>query len=436
MPEQDGSLDGHRPGSSHGTFASADRMSVRVLLDVSPVGPRPETRTGLARVALSLGLALASRPDVSLATCSCGSVDSSAQFRDVRRAHPELAGLDIEPGPFERLYLAATRGRQWLPPRLGTVALIRFGQVVNRCRNPLRGHDVRRFDVFHSTYASIPRIVRRAGLPVVITVHDLTPLKVPSTLMSSHQIGVTRRILRSIHPDDWVVCVSEHTRRDFLEYSSHPDDRTVTIPNGIDHQAFFPVDDAAALLRVRGMFDIGMKPFVLTLSSLAPHKNLATLAAAWPAVRKRCGEGILVIAGGAAAQRNELTALFAKHGESESVRFTGFVGDDVYRALASACQAFLFPSLYEGFGLPVVEAMACGAPVICANAASLPEVAGQAGKLMAPLDDRAWSAAMADALAGPVREGADMRSLEQARRFSWETCAEHYVRVYGAACRE
>jgi glycosyltransferase involved in cell wall biosynthesis len=436
MPEQDGSLDGGRPGSSHGTDARTDRRSVRVLLDVSPVGSRPETRTGLARVALSLGLALASRPDVSLAACSCGSVDASRQFRDVRRAYPELGGLDIEPGPFERLYLAATHGRQWLPPRLGTVATRRFGQVVNRCRNPLRGHDIRRFDVFHSTYASIPRIVRRARLPVVITVHDLTPLKVASALMPPHQIGVTRRILHSIQPDDWVVCVSEHTRRDFLEYSSHRDDRTVTIPNGIDHRAFLPVHDAEALRRVRGMFDIGMKPFVLTLSSLAPHKNLATLAAAWPAVRRRCGDGILVIAGGAAAQRDELAALFTKHGEPESIRFTGFVGDDVYRALASACQAFLFPSIYEGFGLPVLEAMACGAPVICANTASLPEVAGQAGRLLPPLDDRAWSAAIAEALAGPVREGADERSLEQARRFSWDACAEQLVRVYSAACRE
>jgi glycosyltransferase involved in cell wall biosynthesis len=435
MPDRLDTARGDHAGSPAAAPPGDLRGGVSVLLDVSPLGPLPETRTGLARVALSLGVALGSRPDVSLSTCSCGSVESSRQFREVRLAYPELSGLEIEPGLLERLYLNTMRGRRLLPKSLGTVATIRLGQVVNRCRNPLRGHDVGRFDVFHSTYASIPRVVRRAGLPVIITVHDLTPLKVPSSLVSSHQLGVTRRILRSIRPDDWVACVSEHTRRDYLAYSSHPEDRTITIHNGIDHQLFYPVAAAAAHRQVRDMFAIGSRPFLLTLSSLAPHKNLATLAAAWPVVRRQCPDGVLVVAGGGAAQHHELVALFARHGETDSVRFTGFLGDDVYRTLASSCQAFLFPSLYEGFGLPVIEAMACGAPVICARAAALPEVAGPAGTLIGPRDEPAWAAAMADALSRPVRQESAVQSLEQARRFSWETCANGYVRLYEMAQR-
>lgn len=402
---------------------------IRVLLDVSPIGSRPEARTGLARVALDLASALARVPDIALATCAWGSVEASRQFREARLVEPQLGGLDVEPGLVERLYLAAaapSRARSSVARAL----LHRSGQAINICRNPLRGHDLRRFDVFHSTYARIPRVVRRQRRPVVMTVHDLTPFKLPPGLTSRQQLAITTRIFRSIAPSDWVVCVSEHTRRDFLEFSGHPEDRAEVIPNGVDHAVFLPERDPAVLGAARTAFGIGERPFVLTLSSLLPHKNLALLAEAWPAVQKRCPGALLVVAGGAAAHRGEIVALFERHGDIASVRCTGFVRDQDFRALASACQAFVFPSLAEGFGLPILEAMACGAPVICSNVTSLPEVAGTAATLVDPTDADAWVEPMARALEASLRDAPDPGSLARACSFSWEACARAHASLY------
>lgn len=426
----------HVPSSASVTDPSRhsavpDRSTIRVLLDVSPIGSRPESRTGLARVALALGKALARAPTVALNTCACGSIEASRQFREVRLAFRELGGLAIQPGLCEQTYITATSDPARLPPALTRAV----GQVINRYRNPLRGHNTRMFDVFHSTYASIPRVIRRARLPVAITVHDLTPLKLAPGLMPAQQLGITKRILRSIERDDWVVCVSEHTRRDFLEYSMHREDRVVTIYNGIDHEVFHPVRDNQLLQQVREQHNLGDRPFILTLSSLAPHKNLETLAKAWPAVRRSSPDSLLVVAGGSPAHRVAMMKLFAEYCDDDSVRAIGFVSDDVFRALASSCQAFAFPSLYEGFGLPVIEAMACGAPVICSHAAALPEVVGQAGSLIAPCDVAAWTSEIDSVLRRSTRTSPDVMAMAQARRFSWNSCAAEYSSLYQAVAR-
>mgnify|MGYP006271995005 CR=1 FL=1 len=406
----------------------------RVLLDVSPIGSRPEARTGLARVALDLASSLADLPDVSLATCAWGSVEASRQFRAVRAEFPRLAGLETTPGLCERLFLAAS-SRISPGSLLSRTLLRRAGQVLNVCRDPLRGHDLRQFDVVHSTYARIPRVVRRRARRCIMTVHDLIPLKVPPRVMPRHLVGINTRIMRSIQPSDWVVCVSEHTRRDFLAYIKHPVDRTVVIPNGVDHRLFHPVTDAGDLGVMRARFGLGDRPFVLTLSSLAPHKNLAMLAAIWPEVRRRCPDGILVVAGGAAAQRDEVERLFRARDDA-GVRVTGFVPDEGFRSLASACQAFLFPSLYEGFGLPILEAMACGAPVICSDAAAIPEVVGDTAAMVDPHDTAAWTARVADALTAPVRNLPHEGSIRRAGLFSWNRCAQEHAALYRRVAAE
>lgn len=406
----------------------------RVLLDVSPIGSRAEARTGLARVALDLASSLADRSDVSLATCAWGSVEASRHFHAVREEFPKLAGLVIEPGRCERWFLAATASFR---PRshIGRMAITRMGQVLNVCRNPLRGQNLREFDLVHSTYARIPRVVRHQSRPCVMTVHDLTPLKVSPSLMPRQQIQINRRILGSIRTTDWVVCVSEHTRRDFLDHSGHPAERAVVIHNGVNHDIFHPVNAPDEIRAVRERFGLGDRPFVLTLSSLAPHKNLSLLARLWPDVRRRCPDGVLVVAGGAAAQRSALDGFF--HATDDvGVCITGFVTDEVFRALASACQAFIFPSLYEGFGLPLLEAMACGAGVICSNASAMPEVAGDAAIMLDPDDMSAWTTHVAHALNEPLRRLPNENSLRRAGRFSWKRCAEEHAALYRRVARE
>lgn len=399
---------------------------LRLLLDVSPLGPTPESRTGLARVALALAQALAARDDIALRSCAWGSIAATAGFAAVLREFPELNGFLAARGFLERAALRLTGGPQ---PRLPVPVARVVGQIANLVRNPLAGVDLGAFDVVHSTYARFPRVVRRCGLPTVITLHDLMPLRMPAEWFPAGQVGITRRIVAGARRADRVVCVSESTRRDFLDHTGYPAERAVVIPNGIDHGIFHPEPDRGfvdGVLRKHGLADA---PFVLTLSSLARHKNLRMLLDAWR--RRPAGRpGSLVIAGGRTADVASLARGLGIGDDVRGVVVTGHVSDAEFRALATACQAFLFPSLYEGFGLPVLEAMACGAPVIAADRTSLPEVVGAAGTLLDPADEAAWAEHVGLALAAAPRERPHGPSLERAAGFSWERAAAAHAALY------
>lgn len=400
--------------------------AIRVLLDVSPIGAAPESRTGLARVALALARALAARDDVALRSCAWGSIAASADFAAVRREFPELHGVLAAPGFIERAFLWLVGGAK---SRLPWPVVRVLGQVANRCRNPLAGVDLGAFDVVHSTYARFPRVVRRCGRPTVMTLHDIMPLRMPAEWFPTGQVGITRRIVAGARRADRVVCVSESTRHDFLDHTGYPPERTVVIPNGIDHGIFHPETDQGAVGDVLRKHGLDGAPFVLTLSSLARHKNLRMLLDAWR--RRPAGKaGSLVIAGGRTADVVSLARGLGIGDDVRDVVVTGHVSDAEFRALATACQAFLFPSLYEGFGLPALEAMACGAPVIAADRTSLPEVVGAAGTLLDPTDEAAWAEHVGLALEAPPRRQPHGPSLERAAGFSWERSAAAHAALY------
>lgn len=398
------------------------------LLDVSPITARPEGRTGLARVSLSLILALAARRDVAISSCACGSLIATDDFDAVRKEFPSINGLSPRRSSWEvfctnQLRRSSSHGG----PARAAWRLI--GQVTNRLRNPLAGIELRRFDLVHSTYARLPRVVRRQNLPAAITVHDVMPLRLPAASLPPGQVAITKRILGSIRHSDWVACVSEWTRSDFLDVTGHSPDRTVVIPNGVDHRVFYP-DDSGCDDGVRCRLGLAERSYFLTLSSLAPHKNMQLLLDAW----SRSGAGdrgsALVMAGGRTTDTDVVMKAIGVDATPPGVILTGYLSDIDFRALASRCQAFLFPSLYEGFGLPVLEAMACGAPVIASNRTSIPEVVADAGELLDPTDVEAWTEAIRSAALAPHRTSADAASIGQAAKFSWDGAAAGYLALY------
>ena len=206
------------------------------------------------------------------------------------------------------------------------------------------------------------------------------------------------------------------------------------IAHGVNAAMMRPTDaDIAATL---ARYDI-MPPYVLALGTVQPRKNLARLVAAFAAMRAAGLPHTLVIVGRAGWLTDTIHAEVATRGLREHVQFTGYVPDADLPALYSGADAFAFVSLYEGFGMPALEAMACGTPVVAANTSSLPEVVGDAGVLVDPTDVAAIAASLTRVIAdGALRARLIAAGRVRAARFTWERCARETLAVLEAAVRD
>ena len=269
---------------------------------------------------------------------------------------------------------------------------------------------------------------RRKPCPVVLTVHDLIGMLFPKNLPPVSRFYWSRWLPLSVHWADRVVTDSEHTRRDIVRLLGVPAERIAVIPLGVD-AAFRRVTDAEALATVRERYELPVA-FILYVGTLEPRKGLDTLVDAYAALADTLPHD-LVIAGKRGWYTEALFTQVRHLGLEHRVRFTDYVADADLPALYSRATAFAFPSRYEGFGLPPLEAMACGTPVVSSDAASLPEAVGDAGLLVPPDDPIALAVALRRLL-----EHADLRArlsaagLVQAQRFTWEETARKTLAVY------
>lgn len=266
------------------------------------------------------------------------------------------------------------------------------------------------------------------GVRTVVTVHDLSFVRDPSSVMPGMLRYLNTVVPRAACRADHVIVTAQATKNDLVElYDLNPAKITVMY-SGVP-PIFKPVTDPVELRAVRCKFGLGESPFVLTVGTLQPRKNHAQLIRAFSKVDNRY---LLVIAGDSGWSYDETMQAIVETGQTERVRLIGYVGDDL-PALYSAATALAFPSLYEGFGFPPVEAMACGAPVVVSNVSSLPEVVGDAGLQVDPLDENALAQALIrltedDDLRAKLRE----RGFEQASHFTWEKAAKTLWEVYCA----
>ncbi|MBW7998521.1 MAG: glycosyltransferase family 4 protein, partial [Candidatus Glassbacteria bacterium] len=242
------------------------------------------------------------------------------------------------------------------------------------------------------------------------------------------------RLLASLGPEDCLFAVSEHTKKDFLRlFSVLPEDQITPVYNAVDEAIFYPGVDAAqrrAVLRKYGIPED--RPVFLSVSTLEPRKRLEAVLAAFGELRSSGTRGTLVLCGEDRQHYQSKLMREIDEKAQSSVVFTGFVPDQDLRVLYCSCRAFLYLSEYEGFGLPVLEAMTCGAPVIAADRTSLPEVVGDAGFLVDPDDTAAVGKTMEKLLVDEElwHRYAD-RSRERAGKFSWRKCADVVIsRMY------
>jgi len=292
----------------------------------------------------------------------------------------------------------------------------------------LRRHPV---DVLHVQYTAPPF----APCPVVVTIHDLSFEHLPETFNRRSVAQLRFTVRRTARKAARILTSSEFSRRDIVEtYAINPDRVAVT---PLAAPAYFaPVENETELQRLRENYGIE-RDYILSLGSIQPRKNLVRLIEAYLCLRRirpKSKLPQLVLAGKRGWLDNETFRAADREDFGRDVVFTGYVPEPDLPALYSGAISFVYPSFFEGFGLPVVEAMQCGVPVIAGNRTSLPEVVGEAGLLFDPFDTKELSDALARVIDDQkLRKTLREKGLKRAKNFSWRTTAQRTLRAYEEA---
>jgi glycosyltransferase involved in cell wall biosynthesis len=263
----------------------------------------------------------------------------------------------------------------------------------------------------------------------LLTVHDLSFIRHPQGAVASLRHWLNQVVPRSLARADHVLADSESTKKDLIEIFQLVPETITVVGAGVEAR-FQPITDPASLATVRRRYHLPVEKFILGLGTLEPRKNFTGLVAAFAQSPLRETHH-LVIAGGKGWLYDDIFAAAQASPVPGRIHFIGFVADDDLPALYSLADVFAFPSHYEGFGIPVIEAMACGTPVVCANNSCLPEVAGQAALQVTATDTAALAGALYQLAVDPaLRQRAITEGLRQAQKFSWFAAAERLLSVY------
>lgn len=282
-------------------------------------------------------------------------------------------------------------------------------------------------DLFHATDFVLPPT--RPAAQTIVQVHDLSFVRVPEAAAPRLKAYLDQVVPRSVKRAHHVLADSQATRTDLIDLYSVPPEKVTVLYGGVDER--FQPADATAVAAVRDKYRLNGFPFVFSLGTVQPRKNYGRLIQALAQVRQRGLDIHLVIAGGRGWLEDPIYQMLTAAGMQHYVHFIGFAAESDLPALYTAAVCFAFPSLYEGFGLPVLEAMACGTPVLTSNVSSLPEVAGQAAIMVNPYDVEDVADGLEKLISDSnLRDRLVARGYLQAKKFSWHAAAAHLTQIY------
>lgn len=371
-----------------------------------------------------MSLRVAFGTSVLAAGLSAGGVDGIGTVtRELLSRLDRRPELDLRPFEFAEIASGRVDGAVAVGDyRLQARRALLLGRSFPRLKRMARG----RVDLIHATDHQIPRL---RGTPLLATLMDAIPLSHPEWVTYPRKRLVNAMWRRSAHWADHVVTISEFSRREVARHFRIPESRISVMPLGVDARWFEPAD-AGLQREVRLHLELPER-FFLFVGTLQPRKNLDMLIRAHallPADLRR--EVPLLVAGREGWGCDELVAKL-KADAIPDVRWLRYVPDQYLPALFGMATALLFPSLFEGFGLPVLEGFASGVPVLASNGSSIPEVAGDAAVLLDPQDPGAWAASMEELLTSPTwLDELQTRGLQRAREFTWDRAADRLVDIY------
>jgi len=292
-------------------------------------------------------------------------------------------------------------------------------------------------DLLHIPYFA-PPLIRRT--PTVVTIHDVIPLRLPAYQPNSKIKAYMQLIARAAHHTDMIITVSQHAKQDMMDVLKLPAEHIHVIYEAAGEE-YKPVTDPEQIAQARTRYGLGER-YIFYLGGLDQRKNVPLLVQAFARLHAQSGdpELKLLIAGNPDKQKGPLfpdpRPVAAELGMTDKIVYR-FVEEEDKPVLYSGASLFVFPSLYEGFGLDPLEAMSCGAPVVCSNRTSLPEVVGDAALSVDPEDIRALVDAMSSLLNDPAKRAElSARSLQRAQRFNWQKTAQETLAVYEEVIRK
>ena len=427
---------------------------MNVLCNLSPVGGGAHgtrVKTGVHRVAdhLARGLAAtASGENTIYFTASHNLWQAHRHFVGHLRGPHTRWALTPARVAFSRhlsgleAFVAETVQNRALALRAARRAAVLYGGTWDRALSRVDDRLLARTNVYHSAFMPAPAWVKRhRHLRRFTTVYDLIPLTNPEFFAGDGVPRLLRAVVGGLGPEDWALCISEATREALLAYNQSLNPARVRVTHLAAGAAFHPVTDPAVLAAARARYGLPADaPYFLSVCTLERRKNLDAVIRGFTRFCRAEGstrrkEVRLVLVGNLGWKTERIQTALEEAGEVRTqILQTGFVPDEDLAAIYSGARAFIYLSLAEGFGLPPLEAMQCGTPVVCSNVSSLPEIVGDAGVLLAPDDSDGLVTALKALLEDEGQRAAwSARGQAQAARFSWERFTAENLAAYRAA---
>ena len=430
---------------------------MKVIYDISTLGKgfiNPKAKTGIYRVVESLLLELVQSSEINISAISFNQIStiwediiSSLYLQDQNQQKINFDSCFTSRLNLILIYQTAAK----LQRRLLRFSLEKYPilykpslaiEVPFKLISKLDIKNIfspQKFNVYHSPFYPTPNRTTTQNLQRVLTIYDLLPILTPHHFTQNNR-SKFKTIINSIdRHQDWITCISENTKQDFCNYTDMNPDRVFITPLAASDN-FYPIINPNTISQKLIEYSIPPKPYLLSLCTLEPRKNLSFLLRCFARILAQDPslDLNLVLVGVSGWKNNDIFQTLRDNSILRNhVIFTGYIPDRDLSAIYSGALAFVYPSLYEGFGLPPLEAMQCGTPVITSNTSSLPEVIGDAGIMIDPKNSDDLCQAMLDVInSQSLRNQLSQKGINRAKQFSWSKCAEETIKIYKIATGE
>ncbi|MEM9542563.1 MAG: glycosyltransferase family 1 protein [Cyanobacteria bacterium P01_E01_bin.42] len=433
---------------------------MKVLYDISVLGcaqTNPLARTGVYRVVENVARGLKALEECELSFCETLSfpvlqgclayLESNLEFRNIPLIHSNfLIHFYLKYKDLERLVDNRIMTSNTVDDTLKLSATANnLYQSLREVRKNLEREYIESSevpedtDIFHATYYPLPQFVNNKKVTRFLTICDLIPILYPQFFGQERpEDHIVYHALKSIDRDrDFIICISQATKNDVCNYLKIDPNRVFVTYLAASPSIFYPCSDLQKIQSVKQSYGIPNGPYLLSLSTLEPRKNIISVIRSFIKIvrEEKISDLCLVLVGNLGWNYENIFAEISQYPDVKNrIIITGRIADDDLAAVYSDALAFIYPSLYEGFGLPPLEAMQCGIPIIVSNTSSLPEVVGNAGITVEPQNiDSLCQSILQLYSDSALQKKLSQKSLDRAKNFCWEKCSRETFSAYQTA---